>query len=107
MKPELDEKELVGARIGQTYDGGWEEAPSWAKWKAQDADGTWSWFGTKPKPHNFGLYVSGTFMPTGKGEKETIKTGSGVYYLTNPNPSWRKTISKRPTAAKDNLNGGK
>ncbi len=91
----LDLKDLVD-ETGLTYDKSWEEAPDWAKWKAQSADGTWEWFSTKPRACDFGLYVKGTFMPSGKGKKEIIKSGDGNRYFTRPNPEWRKTVSKRP-----------
>lgn len=86
----------IDGSIGVTYDSSWNDAPGWAKWKAQSADGTWEWFSTKPKAYDFGLYVKGTFMASGKGVKETIKSG-GSHYLTRPNPNWRKTIEKRPS----------
>lgn len=92
--------------IGRTYRGDWQEAPKWANWKAQDADGTWKWFSTKPKPHNFGLYVKGTFLATGKGKEEIIGSENATHYLTTPNPSWRKTIEKRTPQSKDNTNVG-
>lgn len=86
----------VTGHIGVTYKSSWDNAPSWARWRAQSADGTWEWFSTKPQPHDFGLYVVGTFMPSGKGKKESIHTG-GSHYMTKPNKEWRKTIEKRPT----------
>ena len=73
----------------------WGNAPDWAKWVAQSADGCWEWFSTKPAPHNFGLYVKGTFMPSGKGKKECVET-EGTHILTKPNPDWKKTVMKRP-----------
>lgn len=84
----------------KTYDADWSEAPEWAKWKAQSADGTWEWFSTKPKAYDFGLYVKGTFMPSGKGKKEVI--GGGTRYWSTPNPDWRKTVEKR--GLKEELN---
>ena len=82
--------------IGATHDSSWDEAPDWARWKAQSADGTWEWFSTKPKGYNFGLYVSGTFMASGKGKKEVIGLDGKTHYTTRPNPEWRGTVSKRP-----------
>lgn len=87
--------------IGVTHDSEWDNAPDWAKWKAQSADGSWEWFSTKPQPHNFGLYVVGTFMPSGKGQKETIRTNTGSHYMSRPNPEWRSTVSKRPKEQSD------
>ena len=86
----------IEGTIGVTHDTTWQNAPDWAKWKAQSADGTWAWFSTKPEPHNFGLYVIGTFMPSGNGKYENIKSTNGSHYLTQPNPKWKQTITKRP-----------
>lgn len=99
MNPFEEISNKVGSKVEVTHKGKWSDAPSWAKWLAQSADGTWEWFSTKPKPRNFGLYVAGTFVVSGKGKSETIKSGDGKYYITRPNPNWRKTIEKRPTGA--------
>ena len=88
--------------IGIARDGDWSQAPEWAKWKAQDAEGIWSWFSTKPQPYNFGLYANGTFLASGKGKKEQVDKGY-THYLSTPNKDWRKTVSKRPTTPKDTL----
>lgn len=73
----------------------WVNSPDWAKWCAQDADGCWSWFSTKPQPYDFGLYVKGTFMPYGKGIKKNMSEATHI--MTNPNKNWRSTVEKRPT----------
>ena len=86
----------LNTNIGFSTKGKWADAPDWARWIAQSADGTWEWFSTKPQPHNFGLYVVGTFMPSGKGKKETIMSGDGKYYFSKQNPNWRGTVEKRP-----------
>lgn len=72
----------------------WSNAPEWAKWLAQSADGIWDWFETKPKACNFGLYANGTFMCAGNGRKECASKEK--YIVTSPNKEWRKTIEKRP-----------
>ena len=72
----------------------WSQAPEWAKWLAQDKDGVWSWFSTKPEPHNFGLYANGTFLASRKGKKESYS--KTTFTLTSINENWRKTVVKRP-----------
>lgn len=73
----------------------WADAPEWAKWLAQDKDGLWAWFSTKPQPHNFGLYADGTFLASGDGHKEGCSRTA--HTLTSINQDWRKTVTKRPT----------
>lgn len=72
----------------------WKDAPEWAKWLAQDKDGIWSWFSTKPEPHNFGLYANGTFLASGKGKKESCN--NTTHTITRINEDWRRTIVKAP-----------
>lgn len=64
----------------------WGDAPTWANWKAQDADGTWFWYGEMPviAVHNNGWDINDpeTFLVTEacKGE---------------PNSDWRYAILSR------------
>ena len=80
----------------------WSEAPHWANWCAQSADGMWDWFSTKPKAYDFGLYVKGSFMASGKGKQESMS--STTHIVTRPNPDWKKTIEKRPSQPVTNKN---
>jgi len=68
------------------------EAPEWARWLAQDKDGCWAWFSTKPQPHNFGLYANGTFLASDKGKKEGCS--KTTHTLTTPNKDWKKSVIK-------------
>jgi hypothetical protein len=100
IEKEFSKRTGYQATINVSGKPSWDNAPEWAKWLAQSADGIWDWFETKPKAYNFGLYVKGTFMCAGKGKKECATKGTHI--LTRPNKEWRKTIEKRPTITQDN-----
>ena len=59
----------------------WSEAPPWAKWRAQDEDGSWFWYSEKPI------------------EKEDMFDSGGKILLckwSSDNPNWKTTMQKRP-----------
>lgn len=60
----------------------WENAPSWAKFKAQDFDGRWHWLNREPKLGFNSWLLKGAFaLFIGKGE-------TNLY--------WRNTLEERP-----------
>jgi len=63
----------------------WDEAPDWAKWIAQDKDGTWIGFENPPKDPiaDDGMWRSST------GRWDSVVSG-------RPRPDWRDTLQKRP-----------
>lgn len=65
----------------------WEDAPDWAEWLAQDADGFWAWFRREPRLGHNEDWVVGeqTALPTWS------KAGKG-----QTNPNWRTTLERRP-----------
>ena len=67
---------------GAVYDDPWYGAPEWARFKAQDDDGTWYWFKAKPELQS-GIWNS---------------EGLYQYAFDGPhsNPNWRDTLIERP-----------
>ena len=61
----------------------WAGAPDWAKYKAQDADGEWRWYSSRP-----GARVATGYWVVSKGR---IDTSGG----NEPNPNWRDTLITR------------
>ena len=64
----------------------WSEAPPWAMWRAQDSDGAWYWFKTRPTP--------GEEIPWWIGNRKVqdeIFAKSG-----EANLNWKETREKRP-----------
>lgn len=63
----------------------WEDAPDWAQYLSQDADGSWCWFEIEPKK-----------------SKDLWERSDGNYYVFNSirgrtyNPNWRDTLEQRP-----------
>lgn len=58
----------------------WKDAPKWAQWLAQDADGIWRWHYTKP------FTVLGQWASGGYSESALIT-----------NPYWKETVEERPS----------
>lgn len=61
----------------------WSDAPEWAQWVAQDADGEWCWYLEKPNPLRKQWSVSGRVDLASKGDIQ-------------PNPNWYETLQQRP-----------
>lgn len=64
----------------------WGDAPKWAKWLAQDADGEWFWWKAKPRPGGADKFwvpvkFSGPFTRAMRGAQ---------------NPDWAETLERRP-----------
>ena len=69
----------------------WDNAPKWAYWAAQDADGEWWWYEGKP-------YI---------GEKDELwlydyapSYDADLMCQTEPNPNWRDTLTEKPDNSK-------
>lgn len=62
----------------------WKDAPEWAEWVAQDADGTWWFYGYKPRPWLGMCWM--TSHPMGRQHP----------HKSEPNKNWRKTLENRP-----------
>lgn len=59
----------------------WTQAPSWARYAAMDANGTWMWYVDKPAPRNARWYAD-----------------TGGFESFNPCPvHWTQTLTERPT----------
>lgn len=67
---------------GAVYDDPWYGAPEWAKYKAQDSDGTWWWYDEKPEQQE---------TCWGNVGAEAKPVAGQVF----PNPSWRDTLISR------------
>jgi hypothetical protein len=65
---------------GEHYDDPWADAPEWAKYKAQDANGSWYWFSDEPDMESRQWY-SGKMLER--------------YIVSEPNPNWRTTLISR------------
>jgi hypothetical protein len=59
-----------------------EQAPDWAEWVAQDADGTWWAYEAHPNQHDIGWYEN----EVGRIHRLGLST---------PAADWRTTLSKR------------
>ena len=59
----------------------WKDAPEWAMWLAQDADGEWCWCENKPSAVVWYWYPDGHFSSACESK---------------PNPNWRNTLEARP-----------
>jgi len=62
----------------------WNIAPEWAEWLGQDADGTWWFYGEKPRPWNGSYWLTSHVM------------GRQCPHKDAANPAWRKTLEQRP-----------
>ena len=96
---EMSKKLKQEVTIGIAHDESWDNAPEWAKWKAQNGDGTWYWYKTKPKWYSFGLYAKGTWMPKKNKDGEYIKeiVGKGkTHYISRAVKNSKDTLQKRP-----------
>lgn len=62
----------------------WKDAPEWANWLAQDRDGSWFWYTTKPRQIlQHGIWINSTGTKHGKQDATVIAT-------------WTSTLEKRP-----------
>lgn len=69
----------------------WENAPEWAKWLAQDADGEWCWFRHKPLKESEPAIWNNDINLSVKDETQWRRAGE-----SKPNENWRRTLEKRP-----------
>ena len=60
----------------------WKNAPEWAQWLAQDFNGAWVWYATKPITMENGFWYASKWA------------GDPIH--TDPNPDWRDTLEERP-----------
>lgn len=67
---------------GAVYDDPWYGAPEWARFKAQDDDGSWFWFKDKPAQLSTVWYSEGRYEIAHNGEHSS--------------PNWRDTLIERP-----------
>lgn len=67
----------------------WGDAPDWAKWLAQDANGSWGWYQRKPvqlrADHGAGVWDIRQI------HHEWLGAGFGKL-----NPDWQSTLERRP-----------
>lgn len=63
----------------------WSTAPPWARYKAQDGDGTWYWYEDAP-------------VPSGTGSRVWIRNGtkSRQQKCDAGDDDWNKTLERRP-----------
>jgi hypothetical protein len=69
----------------------WENAPEWAQWLAQDADGQWCWFRHKPLKESEPAMWNNNLSLSVKGQPQwqrASKQSSSV--------NWRRTLEERP-----------
>jgi len=66
--------------IVKTYSIRWEDAPEWAQWAAQDADGEWWWYEAEPI-----RYVASWARHVGRRDR-----------IEELEHRWRDTLEKRP-----------
>jgi hypothetical protein len=67
----------------------WVDAPEWAQWLGQDADGQWWWHEFRPKPESF----------TERGEPEFWHSVNSQYDWARSTPvkgDWKETLEHRP-----------
>jgi hypothetical protein len=60
----------------------WSKAPEWANYIAQDYDGSWAWFESRPRPCKMWEYW--------------VETEGRVLAITPENPDWQDTLQERP-----------
>jgi len=61
----------------------WKDAPLWAKWLAQDKDGSWCWFAEKPLCDEL--------------DEMWSNPGNSKYSeVVTKNDAWQSTIEARP-----------
>lgn len=82
MRKEDSEPERQPAASGDKPS--WNDAPEWAQWVAQDADGEWFWYEEKP-----GLASCTWYENDGEDVVFALKG--------NENPNWRETLEQRPS----------
>lgn len=57
----------------------WNDAPEWARYMAQDSDGSWFWYENEPIAQKSYFLSNGNLQPCRK-----------------ENPNWRSTVEERP-----------
>ena len=62
----------------------WNNAPEWAQWVAQDADGQWTWYDRKPMQFNTHIWYNDSQY--------------FVAYNDEANNNWQKTLEERPVS---------
>ena len=67
----------------------WKDAPTWAKWLAQDSGGSWYWYECPIYAHEY----NETWCEQVGFDGHVIKTGEAA----ECNPDWRNTRQARPT----------
>ena len=67
----------------------WSDSPAWANYLAQDEEGNWFWYASKPTPCK---HVWGT--------ENDLCTGADVR-----NPNWRDTLEERPVHSEHEAEG--
>lgn len=65
----------------------WKSAPEWAKWLAQDYNGSWYWYSHKPRIYT-DLHAWGINDPLAKVQRA---------YRDCLNHEWQSTLEKRPS----------
>ena len=63
----------------------WNNAPEWAEYLAQDHDGIWYWYETKPYPGSTGRW----------------RVAGGLCSYASHNSDWEGTLEERPNPRKE------
>lgn len=63
----------------------WKDAPDWANWLAQDADGEWFWWKAKPKISGGQFWMPSRYPAT-----------YARALRSDPNQGWKDTLESRP-----------
>lgn len=66
----------------------WQDAPEWANYLAQDAEGSWYWYDECPRPRD---YEGGESMWDNNGSEFKRASWSAV------KGDWRDTLEQRPS----------
>lgn len=64
---------------------GWDRAPTWAKYLAQDGDGSWYWYEERPTASTTGSRV--WCRPTTTSRQQRVDSGDDA---------WMHTLERRP-----------
>lgn len=83
--PDDDRIDVIGSNgpTGEHYADGWEDAPEWANWRAQNSNGEWNYFEREPE--------QGQGYWENNGGMGTVRRDGKGY-----NADWRLTLQKRP-----------
>lgn len=75
----------------------WSEAPEWANWLAQDLNGSWYWYASRPSE---GVTHWRAADVTGQSLVPSV-----ARYKGNDEPEWKETLEERPDPLLDKIIG--